>query len=132
MNHKVFIDTNVILYLLSADTRKADRAEAILADGGIISVQVLNEAAAVCLRKLQMPWPEIEEFLVAVRSNCQVENLGLETHDLGLHLAKQNQLSIYDAMIVSAAKRAGAEILLSEDMQHQQVIDGIRVVDPFR
>ncbi|MEE8398614.1 MAG: PIN domain-containing protein [Desulfobacterales bacterium] len=42
---KVFIDTNVLLYLLSSDTDKADRAEAILQTGGVISVQVLNEMA---------------------------------------------------------------------------------------
>ncbi len=54
-----FIDTNVLIYLLSADAERADRAEAIVLDGGTISVQVLNEVANVANRKLAMPWQEI-------------------------------------------------------------------------
>ena len=50
-----FFDTNVVLHLLSADTAKADRAEELLALGGTISVQVLNEFVAVASRKLRMP-----------------------------------------------------------------------------
>jgi predicted nucleic acid-binding protein len=49
-----FLDTNVLLYLLSKDAAKADRAEALLATGGIVSVQVLNEFASVATRKLAM------------------------------------------------------------------------------
>jgi predicted nucleic acid-binding protein len=50
---RVFFDTNVVLYLLSADERKADIAEALLGGG---QRQVLNEAASVCRRKLKLPW----------------------------------------------------------------------------
>ena len=57
-----FFDTNVLLYLLSKDAAKADRAEILLASGGIISVQVLNEFASVAIRKLAMTIPEIEKF----------------------------------------------------------------------
>ena len=53
MSAKPFLDTNVILYLLSEDTTKADRAEALLAQGGTVSVQILNEAANVMTRKSQ-------------------------------------------------------------------------------
>ena len=55
---KVFIDTNILLYLLSVDNDKADRAEMILRTGGLISVQVLNEMANVARRKLAMSWME--------------------------------------------------------------------------
>lgn len=60
-----FIDSNVILYLLSGNPAKADRAEALLDEGGAISVQVLNEIVSVCLRKLKMPWGEIDAMLLA-------------------------------------------------------------------
>ena len=79
---KVFFDTNVLLYLLSEDAAKADRAEALLADGGVISVQVLNEFASVASRKLRLSWPEIHEVLDTVRRLCRVEPLLLATHDL--------------------------------------------------
>ncbi len=58
-----FIDTNILLYTLSADTGKTDRAEAIVNAGGLISVQVLNELTNVARRKLHMSWIEIEELV---------------------------------------------------------------------
>jgi predicted nucleic acid-binding protein len=59
---KPFFDTNVLLYLLSTDA-KADQAESLLAGGGVVSVQVLNEFVSVALRKLKMKWPELREIL---------------------------------------------------------------------
>ena len=59
MNAKPFLDTNVILYLLSGDATKADRVEALLAQGGTISVQVLKEAVTVMTNKLTMGLDEV-------------------------------------------------------------------------
>ena len=72
-----FLNTNVLLYLLSADAAKADRAEELLTARGVISVQVLNEFANVASRKLDMPWPEIREILAAF-CTCRVEPLVTE------------------------------------------------------
>lgn len=58
-----FFDTNILLYLLSAEATKADRAEELLSKGGIISVQVLNEFASAAARKLGMSWAEIRDVL---------------------------------------------------------------------
>ena len=96
-----FFDTNVLLYLLSAEVAKANRAEAELTGGGIISVQVLNEFAAVATRRLKMSIDEVRETLIVIRAVCTVVPLTGETHDLGLHIAKKNRVSIYDAMIVA-------------------------------
>lgn len=130
---KHFFDTNVVLYLLSADQAKADRAEALLAEGGIISVQVLNEFAAVASRKLGMSWPEIREVLDQVRAVSIVESMAVETHERGLLVAERYGLSIYDALIVAAALLSGCSTLYSEDMQHGQVIEGqLTICNPFR
>ena len=129
---EVFHDTNVVLYLLLADTAKADRAEELLASGGRVSVQVLNEFAAVANRKLGMGWKEIGEILTQVRAVCAVEPLAIETHDRGLALASRYGLNVYDAMIVSSALLAGCTLLYSEDMQHGQVFDRqLTVRNPF-
>jgi len=66
---------------LSEDPAKADRAEDVIAAGGVISVQVLNEFALVAPRKLRMPWFETRELLDIIRRLCRVEALSLETHD---------------------------------------------------
>ena len=63
-----FFDTSVLLYLLSEDSRKADRVEALLAERGTISVQVVNEFAAVAIRKIGMPLRDVVEFLGTVRA----------------------------------------------------------------
>jgi len=127
-----FFDTNVLLYLLSGDAAKADRAEAVLARGGTISVQVLNEFAAVASRKLGLSYAEIREVLEPVRAVCAVEPITPETHDLGLQIAERYGFSLYDALIVAAALRAGCRTLYSEDLQDGQSIDGRLVVrNPF-
>ena len=129
---EVFHDTNVVLYLLSADTAKADRAEELLASGGRVSIQVLNEFAAVATRKLGMGWKEIGEVLAQVRAVCAIEPLAIETHERGLALASRYGLNVYDAMIVSSALLAGCTLLYSEDMQHGQVFDRqLTVRNPF-
>ena len=114
---KPFIDSNVILYLLSSDVEKADKAEAILEAGGVISVQVLNEVVAVCQRKLKMPWDEIDVLLQALKAIVQVVPLTETSYELAVQLCKRYQLSFYDAHICAAALIAGSTVLLSEDMQ---------------
>jgi predicted nucleic acid-binding protein len=128
-----FVDTNVLLYLLSADIVKADRAEELIAEGGTISVQVLNEFVAVALRKLRLSWLEIRDVLTQVRTVCPVEALTVETHERALRLAQRHGFSIYDALIVSSALRAGCKTLWSEDMQHGQLIERqLTIRNPFR
>lgn len=127
----VFIDSNVVLYLLSGDAAKADRAEAMLNKGGIISVQVLNEVTSVCLRKLKMSWEEIDAVLLAVKAACDVVPLTVESHDKAVEIARRFQLSIYDAQICAAAILSGAKTLLSEDMQSGMKIEGLVVKNPF-
>ena len=129
---KPFIDSNIILYLFSSDTVKADKAEAILSSGGVISVQVLNEIVSVCRRKLNLNWDEIDALLLAVKANLDIVPLTEATHALAIKLCKQYQLSFYDAHICSAALTAQSKHLLSEDMQHGLNIDGLFIQNPFK
>jgi len=128
-----FFDSNVLLYIASGEPTKADKAEQILAQGGSISVQVLNEIANVARRKMRLGWNETHEFLSLVRGLLIVHPVTVETHEDGLALAERYDLSTHDAMIAAAAMRAECETLWSEDMQHGMLLDGrLRVVDPFR
>jgi predicted nucleic acid-binding protein len=129
---KAFLDSNVVLYLLSADARKANIAEKLVAAGPVISVQVLNEVANVSLRKLKMEWTEIEELLQALKANCSVEALTVETHEAGLRLARDFKISFYDAVIAASALLAGCSTLYSQDMHDGLMIDKrLRVRNPF-
>jgi predicted nucleic acid-binding protein len=129
---KTFIDTKVLLYLLSSDVTKADRAETVLRSGGLISVQVLNEIANVARRKLAMAWVDINELMTLIRSLCPVESLTVEMHERGRQVAERYGLSVYDAMIAAAALVSGCETLYSEDMQDGLLIDQqLRIRNPF-
>lgn len=128
-----FFDTNVLVYIASGDTAKADRAEAAIAAGGAISVQVLNELTNVARRKMQMSWADTYALLTMLRGLLTVHPLTLETHETGLDLAERYGFSTYDAMIAASALHAGCNTLWSEDMQHEMALDeGLRIVNPFR
>lgn len=127
-----FFDTNVVLYLLSADATKANQAEELLSRGGTISVQVLNEFAAVASRKLRMPWREIREVLDSLRLVCAVVPLSIQTHEKALAIAERYRMSLYDALIVAAALLAGCKTLYSEDLHNGQVIGRqLTIRNPF-
>jgi predicted nucleic acid-binding protein len=128
-----FFDTNVLAYIASGDPVKADRAEAIIGNGGVISVQVLNELTNVARRKMRLGWSDTRSFLSVLRRLLTVEPITVETHETGLVLAERYNLSTYDAMIVASAIRADCDTLWSEDMQHgMEFAEGLRIVNPFR
>lgn len=127
-----FFDTNVLLYLLSADAAKANRAEELLGAGGCLSVQVLNEFASVAHRKLRMTWGEIEEALATIRAVCDVVPLTVETHERALALAVRHRIEFYDALIIAAALLAGCETLYTEDLQAGAKIERrLAIRNPF-
>ena len=125
-----FFDTNVLLYLLSVDA-KADKAEALLTGGGVVSVQVLNEFVSVAFRKLKMSWQEIRDVLATIRAICEVVPVTVEIHETGLAIAERYGLSIYDSLILAAAKQAGCRMVYSEDMQDGQAVQGVTIRNPF-
>src|SRR5262245_4233073 len=131
-----FVDTNVLLYLLSSDAAKADRAEGLLARGVTVGVQVLNEFASVARRKLAMEWHEVADVLGLIRQRCAVRPLTAAVHDEAMALAPRYGLAWYDALIVAAALDGGCADLYSEDMHHGLEVTastGARVVisNPF-
>jgi predicted nucleic acid-binding protein len=127
-----FLDSNIVLYLASEDLLKADRAQELVAEGGTISVQVLNEIANISRRKMGLSWAETRNFLLMIRGLLKVEPITIEIHDVGISLAERYQLPVYESMIVSAALSAECDTLLSEDLQDGLLINGrLRVLNPF-
>ena len=128
----VFIDSNVLLYLLSGDDDKANVAERVIQDGGIISVQVLNEITNVARRKLAMPWDEVGELIDTITALCAVEPLTVEVNQRGRKIAQRYGLSVNDAMIVASALLADCQTLFSEDMQDGLVVNEVlSISNPF-
>jgi predicted nucleic acid-binding protein len=123
----------VLVYLASGDTAKADRAEQRLAQGGTISVRVLNEIANVARRKMRLSWGQTHAFLTAIRGLLLVQPITIGTHEVGLEIAARYGLSVHAGMIAAAASHADCDTLWSEDMQDGMLLEGrLRVVNPFR
>jgi predicted nucleic acid-binding protein len=134
MPDKVFFDSNVLIYAMVLGDARRDRAQQLLAQGGIVSVQVLNEFVMVARRKMRMPWEDVVEALAAIRILFPSPlAIAVETHEVALRIAQQHGYGIYDAIIVAAALGAKCSTLYSEDLQDGQVIDEqLTIQNPFR
>ena len=123
MSDNPFFDSNVLLYLASDDGAKANRAEALLADGGTISVQVLNEMSNVAIRKHGMTWSQVSALLEP----------GIDAQQLAESLGHFFVALEVVALAAQAALLAGADILYSEDMHDGLLVeDRLRIRNPFR
>ncbi len=133
MSDRPFFDTNVLVYVVGQHDERTAPAEVLLAAGGIVSVQVLNELATVARRKLRMSWEEITEALAAIRALCSAPvPLTVDTHDAAIRIASRYGFNLYDALVVATALEAECTTLYSEDLQADQVIDGILTIrNPF-
>ena len=128
-----FLDTNVIIYSFAEDDPRTKAAETLLARGGVVGVQTLNEFVAVATRKLAMPWEEVLEALSAIRKLCPSPvPITVETHDAALRIAGRYRYRIYDSLVIAAALEARCSTLFSEDMRDGQSIQGITIRNPFR
>jgi predicted nucleic acid-binding protein len=130
---KDFLDTNVLVYAVGKNDPRASKAEALLASGGMISIQSLNEFVSVARRKLGMSWREVREFLGLICILCpDPVPISLDTHRGALAIAEKYGYSIYDALIASAALEAGCKTLYSEDLQDGQIINRqLTIRNPF-
>jgi predicted nucleic acid-binding protein len=133
MSDRVFLDTNVLVYALGRQDDRTPAADALLAGGGVVSVQVLNELASVARRKLRMPWPEVIAALADIQILCPFPvPTTVAIHDSALTLASRLGFNFYDALIVAAALEAKCNILYSEDLQDGQVIERrLTIRNPF-
>ena len=128
-----FVDTNVLAYAYDADSgEKGERAREVLADidGAVVSTQVVLEFFAVLTRKLGLTREVAEE---ATESLMDLEVVATDARLVreGLRISRDHDISHWDGMIIAAAAASGCEVLLTEDLNDGQVIEGVRVVNPF-
>ena len=131
-----FIDTNVLVYADSADAGdKQARATALIAEHlragtGVVSTQVLHEFVNAALRKLGLPL-DIVRARLRLYGRFEVINASVTAVHDALDLYALHQLSLWDALVLQAARQSGCVQLLTEDLQAGSVIAGVRVVNPF-
>jgi predicted nucleic acid-binding protein len=127
-----FFDTNILIYAFAADEPRSAPAEALLADGGVIGVQVLNEFTSVTRRKLGWQWEQIEAALAVIEELVgPARPLTAAIHSQAVALARDHELSFYDAQIVAAAMDASCRALISEDLRHGRTFGALTIENPF-
>jgi len=138
MTARTFVDTNILVYAHDRDAGpKSEIAASHLRDlwegeNGVTSVQVLQEFYVNAVRKISppLPIPAAREILRVYRVWVK-QATSVDTVLRGTEIAELAQLSFWDGLIVASAEQTGASILLSEDLNHGQVIAGVKVVNPF-
>lgn len=127
-----FLDTNILVYALDTE-RRGEIARAIVAAGGVIAVQSLNEFSDVARRKLKMSWAEIDRVIEQLLVSCRVfEPVTAKMQAEGRGHAERHKLRIFDAMLLAIALEAGCDTFLTEDLQDGFVVDGrLKVINPF-
>jgi predicted nucleic acid-binding protein len=134
MSDRAFLDTKVFVYAIVQNDPRSHEAEKLISAGGRVSVQVLNEFAAVVRRKTNMPWGEVQLALESIQVLCPDPlPITLDTHQEALAIAEKYRYKVYDALIVASALEARCTILYSEDMQDGQVFDRrLTIRNPFK
>jgi predicted nucleic acid-binding protein len=132
MTDLIFVDTNVVLYTLGEDEHKKAIARHILAKHPVLSLQVINEAVNVCLRRFKFTREQAYAFADVVMRRTDVQAVDEMTIRKSVEIALRYQFSNWDSLIIAAALLAKCNILYSEDMQHNQVIEGqLTILNPF-
>ena len=132
MSVRRFIDTNILIYAFSPAGPKVAVAEQVMADGGVISVQILNEFANVCRRKLGMSWAEIADDVALIGAAMSpILPLTPEMHESARTIAERYKIAFHDALLIASAVEAGCDTLLTEDLHNGAAIEGVTIRNPF-
>ncbi|MFO7761595.1 MAG: PIN domain-containing protein [Desulfobia sp.] len=138
MSEKLFVDTNILLYAYDKDAgSKHEKANAIIKDLwlsglGILSIQVLQEFYVNVTRKIPCPIsPAQARSVIETYSTWEVVVSNSFTILKVSEIQERYQLSFWDSLIVAAASEADADKILTEDLNHNQVIEGIKIFNPL-
>ena len=138
MKDRIFIDTNVLVYIHLFDEESQDKRKALqnllhrrIDAELIINVQVINEFYNVLLRK-NIEDNVIQEKIHSQLETCSASELSLKTVFSAWKLREKYKYSYWDSLILASALENSCSILYSEDMQHDQVIeDNLKIINPF-
>ncbi|MCL1934304.1 MAG: PIN domain-containing protein [Candidatus Azobacteroides sp.] len=134
-NIKSFIDSNIIIYAYSVtEKNKQNISETIISQSySVISIQVLQEIANILHRKFGKNFVDVKNTLLECAS--VVNEIHVNTQQTVIYACDITQkygYSFYDSLIIAAAIESGCSLLYSEDMQHNQLIEGkLKIVNPF-
>lgn len=132
MKDKIYIDTNVVLYLFDKDLSKKKIALKILEKCPVISTQVVNEAVNNFIRKFKF---ENETCITEIKNiidKCSLKLITPETIETALSLREKYKYSYFDCLHLASALENKCKIFYSEDLHHGQKIKSMTISNPFK
>ncbi|TAL60359.1 MAG: PIN domain-containing protein [Bacteroidetes bacterium] len=132
--NKIFLDTNLLIYLSTSHTSKAEKVSDLINKTHFcfISVQILNEFAAACFKKELLSFDQIQKYIWEYNLCFEVADVNFRNISECFLLKKKYKYSWFDSLIIATALLNGCQTLYSEDLQHKQVIENkLTILNPF-
>ncbi|MBI1767987.1 MAG: PIN domain-containing protein [Bacteroidetes bacterium] len=132
MLDKIFLDSNVCLYILDKHSSKFLAAKTLLENRPTISTQVILENINVCIKKFKRSKSFALSHARSLQLTCEVSAVTNQTITKAYFIFERYGYSIFDSLILATALQASCETLYSEDMQHGQIVENkITIINPF-
>ncbi len=132
MTDRIFVDSNVFMYIFSDIDGYRERALTILDGNHVISTQVVNENVYACLKRLKLSKRESFEHGERLMSNCEVKTISVEDIHKAFFVSKKYGFSFWDSLILASALQNKCKTLYTEDLQHKQIIEKtLTIINPF-
>lgn len=136
MMSKVFIDTNILVYCIDDNNiKKKNKCRTILhqiesENVGVISTQVLQEYYVTLTKKFTVD-PILVKKIIDTFQHFEIVTISFSIIKDAIDCHIVNKISFWDSLIITCAKYAECEKILTEDLNHMQVLDGVQIINPF-
>lgn len=132
MSASYFLDTNILIYTVSNVTPKKTVAVDLICPRAVISTQIITESINVMRRKLGYEYPQILAIIRTFMGQMTLRIITRATIRSAINIAERYGYSYYDSQVIASALEHDCPLLYSEDLQHEQVIEGsLKLVNPF-
>ena len=138
MKDKIFVDTNILVYANDgSDKPKQERCKQIILEGiqnenMVLSTQVLSEFFVTVTKKIEVPLPvDIAKKEIILLKAAEIVDVDYHSIVKAIQVSVKNKLSYWDSLVIASAVKAGCREIVTEDMNHAQVIEGVMLRNPF-
>ena len=134
---KIFLDSNILVYFVDEhDSKKQKIAEKLIKNSvemktGVLSTQSLQEFYSVVTRKSLCSKEQAKTIVEKFRNTLPITQISVSHILKAIDISIQTQFSFWDSLIISAAYSSGCVIVYSEDMSHNQIVNGVKIINPF-
>ncbi len=136
MKDKIYLDTNIIIYLYSTDepSKRQDCLNLIKEyQEIIINIHVLNEFTNIMLKKFKLKHDDVISAISELVTNFTTVSFDVKTIQSAIQISNKYKFSYFDSLMIASALENKCSLFVSEDLQHNQVVDDfLKIINPFK